>query len=74
MEDNTAVMLSIDSGKVITLNEIATSIVEFVTKDDGSSSVSTNKLIEYLLSQYEVDAELLTKDIKNFISVLNANS
>lgn len=73
MGDGTSVVLSIDSGKVITLNEVATSIVDFITSEHDTGCVSTNLLLDHLLREYEVEADVLALHIRNFITELDAS-
>ncbi len=71
--DGTAALISLDSGKIITLNELGTQVVESINKLD-KSSYSEESLIEDLASElageYEKSIDEVTCDINNFISGL----
>ena len=73
MDDGSAVLLSIESGKVITLNTVATNIVYFIVNQSTIDDTTRDKLLDHLLEQFEVQAVKLKEDIDNFISALNEN-
>lgn len=72
LEDGTAVLLSIESGKLVTLNEVATAIVGYIVTGDTAENLSRSDLLNYLASQYEVDRAVLVKDVENFIFEVNS--
>jgi len=52
----------VDMTDVITLNEVATAILQAI---DGKTS--NNEIIEIIFQKYEIDKDILTKDIFDFI-------
>lgn len=69
MGDGTAVLLSIESGKIITLNEVATSIVDLMINDE-TENITESLLLDRLMEEYDVPAEVLKKDLSEFIQKL----
>ena len=54
-----------DFNGIINLNESAAYIIELLKEE-----TSTDKLIEKLMFEYEIDKELATKDVNNFLDIL----
>ena len=72
MSDGTAVMLSIDTGKVVTLSEVATSMVDYIIESHTTKNTSIDDLLLHLLKQYEVEKEKLEEDIVSFLSEISS--
>lgn len=72
MADNSGVMLSVFSGKVVSLNELGAHIIQFLQQQSNNDSESTlqKNLLNELLASYEINQEQVITDLEYFLNQL----
>ena len=63
--DGETVIMNTNTGKYLGLNEVGTEIWKILEKDN-----SLNKIVQVLLKEYEVKAEICKKETKQFLNNL----
>lgn len=56
---------------MMTLNEVAASIWEFMKSEDRDYEY--NEILEFILSEFEIDKETAERDLKNLLEQMETN-